>query len=120
MHEKTELNYTSDRCYRSNSSVRGSSLRPLGQCGSRASTDTASRQCSPIPESMESDISLLKEEVASLRKQFEELVTSQKGKWRCLSQFRNVDYKKIFVTCHVAPSERNVVRGYSRLFLSGT
>lgn len=66
------------RCYRSNSSVRGSSLRPLGQCGSRASTDTASRQCSPIPESMESDISLLKEEVASLRKQFEELVTSQK------------------------------------------
>ncbi|KAH6921463.1 hypothetical protein HPB50_000611 [Hyalomma asiaticum] len=68
------------RCYRSNSSVKGSGLRPVGQCGSRASSDTASRQCSPIPESVESDISLLKEEVASLRKQFEELVTSQKGK----------------------------------------
>ncbi|XP_049276058.1 uncharacterized protein LOC119372018 [Rhipicephalus sanguineus] len=66
------------RCYRSNSSMRGSSLRPLGRCGSRASSDTASRQCSPIPESLESDISLLKEEVASLKKQFEELVISQK------------------------------------------
>ncbi|KAH6921900.1 hypothetical protein HPB50_006225 [Hyalomma asiaticum] len=69
-----------NRCYRSNSSVKGSGLRPVGPCGSRASSDTASRQCSPIPESVESDISLLKEEVASLRKQFEELVTSQKGK----------------------------------------
>lgn len=67
------------RCYRSNSSMKGSSLRPLGRCGSRASSDAASRQCSPIPESLESDISLLKEEVASLKKQFEELVISQKG-----------------------------------------
>lgn len=66
------------RCYRSNSGLKGSCLRPLGSCGSRASSDTASRQCSPIPESVESDISLLKEEVASLRKQFEELVVSQK------------------------------------------
>ncbi|XP_075524774.1 uncharacterized protein LOC142557079 isoform X2 [Dermacentor variabilis] len=66
------------RCYRSNSGLKGSCLRPLGPCGSRASSDTASRQCSPIPESVESDISLLKEEVASLRKQFEELVVSQK------------------------------------------
>ncbi|KAL1486476.1 hypothetical protein MTO96_031367 [Rhipicephalus appendiculatus] len=62
------------RCYKSNCSMKGSSLRPLGPCGSRASTDPGSRQCSPIPESVESDISLLKEEVASLRKQFEELV----------------------------------------------
>ncbi|XP_065298632.2 mitochondrial fission regulator 2-like isoform X2 [Dermacentor albipictus] len=66
------------RCYRSNSGLKGSCLRPLAPCGSRASSDTASRQCSPIPESVESDISLLKEEVASLRKQFEELVVSQK------------------------------------------
>lgn len=66
------------RCYRSNSGLKGSCLRPLGPCGSRASSDTASRQCSPIPESVESDISLLKEEVASLKKQFEELVVSQK------------------------------------------